>query len=811
MDTTQQNLLLPEEEGIDIKKYIFLIFGHWWWFGISIFVSLTIAYLVNRYSQEIYSSNCSIIIGEEKAGSGSIENVLDELSKVRTNKRKAVVENEITILKSYKMARMALEGLDFNVNYISVGRRGIAESQLYNQCPFVAEWDTSKANMIGYPVFVTILSSSQYRLTIDDKFQINRVMNFGEKFEHGPFHFTLRLKDPINYKFAELSVKKYIFKLNNINNLANQYRQALNVEVNDEKGAILTLGMQGFVPEQLSDYLNKLSEVYLRSNLDEKNRTSENTIWFIDEQLTGIVDSLEITGLKLQQFRSANKVINLSTEGNFLFQQVQDLQKEKGFLDMQANYYKYLLDYMDKKNEYNDIVAPAVVGIQDNLLNTMVGELNRLLVQKRQMSYSVNENSPQVVLINNQIDNAKNSLKENMKSLIESNKLSIDNVDGRIAKIDREVQKLPGTEKQMIDIQRKFKINDQIYTFLLQKRAEAGITKASNTSDHKILDIARPENAGMVKPKVSMNYMMGLFAGAGIPLVLLLLLEFFNNKITDRKYLENTLHVPIIGNIGHNDIQSEMPVYSNPKSSMAESFRAIRSNLQYILKEPKSKVIAVSSAVSGEGKTYCSVNLASILALAGKKTLIVSLDLRRPKVHRIFNISNEEGISNFLIGKSKYEDIIKETNVNNLFMVTAGPIPPNPAELLGVEQMQRFIRDARKDFDYIIIDTPPVGIVTDALALKDHIDSFVFVIRHNYSDKHVVELINDLQERKIFANICVVVNDIQLSGYYGYSYKYGYQYGYGYSSHYNQYEDYVEKDARGNIFKEIRRVFGMKG
>jgi len=805
--SAQQQNFLPDEEGIDIKKYIFMVLGHWWWFGISIFVGLTIAYLINRYSQQVYSADCSIIVGEEKPGTGSVENILDELTKIRVSRRKAVVENEISILKSYKLARTAIEELDFGISYMAVGRRGFVQSSMYKNSPFVVEFDISKNNPINYPIYITILSADKYRLIINDRYNIDREMQFGEKFEHETFGFTMLLRDPKSFDAETMSGKKYFFYRNDINSLTKQYLSALMVEVNDEKGAVLTLTMQGFVPEQVADYLNKLSDVYLQTNLDEKNRISENTMRFIDEQLSGIVDSLEITGLKLQQFRSANKVIDLSKEGNFLYEQVQNLQSERAMLDMQSKYYQYLRDYISGKKEDNEVVAPSVVGIQDNLLNSLVEELNKLFSQKRQLSYSVSDNTPQLVLLNTQISNSRKSLQENLKSLVESNNIAIENLRGRINKIDLEVQKLPGTEKQMIDIQRKFKINDQIYTFLLQKRAEAGINKASNTSDHRILDIAMPENAVKVKPKSSMNYMMGFMAGAAIPLALLLLLDFFNNKITDRKYLENHIKVPIIGNIGHNDISSEIPVSDNPKSGMAEAFRAIRSNLHFILKNPQAKVIAISSAVSGEGKTFFSVNLATILAMAGKITLIISLDLRRPKVHRIFGMENEEGISTYLIGKTKYNDIIKETEIENLYIAPAGAVPPNPAELIATDKMGEFMKKACEGFDYVIIDTPPVGIVTDALSLKDYIDAFVFVIRHNYSDRHVIEMINNLQKRNIFKNVCVVVNDIQLKGYYGYTYKYGYQYGYGYSSQFNQYEDYIKNSPAEKLLLTIRKTF----
>ncbi len=799
MDPQQQNnIQLPEEEGIDIKKYIFLILNHWWWFAITLFISVTIAYLVNRYSQEVYSASCSIIIGEEQSASGSVESILDELSRVRNKKRKAVVENEISILKSYKMARMALEELDFGITYIEVGRRNIAERQLYISSPFVVVPDTNyKLEPVGI-YNIVIQSKESYKLSIGDT--AHKIYQFGDTIKKKDFAFTIVLRDPENYRYNNQASNKFYFSFNDINRQAKAYSNALNVEVNDEKGSILTLSMSGFVPLQITDYLNKLCEIYIRSNLYEKNLTSENTIQFIDEQLRGVVDSLESTGLRLQRFRSANKVIDLSKEGNFLFTKMQDLQSEKAALDINSRYYNYLLEYIEKKKDFSDVVAPSVVGIQDHLLNSLVAQLNELNLQRRNLSLSVVENSPQVSVLNSQIVNTRNALQENLTSLIEGNNIAVVELDERIQKIEKEVQKLPGTERQLINIQREFTINDQIYTFLLEKRAEAGITKASNTSDHKILDIARPENAARIKPKSSTNYLMALAIGSLLPLALLLLIEFFNTKITDRNYLESNLKAPIIGNIGHNDKDSDLPVSEDPKSSLAESFRGLRTNLQYVLKVPDDRVIAVSSAVSGEGKTFTSVNLATIIAMSGKKTLLVSLDLRKPKVHKVFNLENKIGMSTFLINKNSFDDLIHQTNIKNLDIATSGPVPPNPAELIGSDKMRDFINIAKTKYESIILDTPPVAVVTDTLTLKDLLDAFIFVIRHNYSDKQIIELVNNIYMKQLIKNVNVVVNDIQMKGYYGYSYRHGYGYSYSYTHAYYD-EGSKTKNILNRIFK----------
>ena len=794
------NFQLQEDEGIDIKKYIFLILSHWWWFAVAVMISLTGAYMINRYSQEVYRASCSLIIGEPESRIGSVESIMDEFSRKRSKRRKAVVENEISILKSHKMARLALEELDFGVTYTAIGRRNIAERRLYENSPFVVREDTTKPSAPYGTYFITILSREEYQLNIGEEFK--KVLRFGEKFDRGDYAFTIYLNKPEEYNFNPNESNKYYFTFRKINSLAKEYSNSLSIEVNDEKGSILILSLSGFVPEQVTDYLNRLCYVYVESNLEEKNLTSENTIKFIDEQLRGVVDSLEATGLRLQEFRSANKVINLTREGTFLFEKMQDLQSEKAKLEIKDRYYNYLLEYIQKRTDFSDVVAPSVVGIEDKLLNSLVAELNQLNLERRNLSLSVVEKSPQTFLLNNRISSTRNALQENLQSLIEGNSIATVELNERIVNIEKKVQKLPGTERQLINIEREFTINDQIYTFLLEKRAEAGITKASNTSDHLILDIARPENASVIKPDTSMNYVMAFAFGGAIPLVLLLLIEFLNTKITDRKYLENNLHVPVIGNIGHHTGGTELPVNENPRSSLVESFRALRTNLQYLLKEPEQKVIAVTSAVSGEGKTFCSINLASILSLAEKKILLVSLDLRRPKVHKVFNFQNKIGISTYLIGKNSYNEIISDTNINNLYVATSGPIPPNPAELLGSKKMAEFIQLARRDFDYIILDTPPVAIVTDTLTLKNVFDIFVFVIRHNYSDKQVVGLVNSIKERGLVDNVGIIINDILVKGYYGYSYKYGYSYNYDYRETY--YGEKVEEKGIKNLLGKLR-------
>ena len=800
-----------QEESIDLRKFLFKILYNWYWFAIAIFVALVGAYMVNRYATPQYSVTSTIIVRDDtKAGKGQLsgyENIIEGMDIFRSKKN---IYNEMGILQSYTMAYKALSELkDFEITYVLVGRRGIKESQLYRRSPFVVELDTTHAQTRGHRVNVFILDKKKYRLQIDEEMNVDTVMRYGDLFSNEFFAFRVYLRDPEHYDPEEQMSNKYYFVINDINGLTNGYKGKLNITVNDKKGSILILTMQGPVAEQECDYLNKLGEVYIRSGLEEKNRIAINTIKFIDEQLQNIVDSLRRAETRLEDFRIRNEVMDLSKEGMSIYEKISTYQTNKAMLEIQKNYYEYLLKYLSASANVNEMVAPSVAGINDPVLLSLIQQLIELYNQKTSFQLSTQANSLAIQAVNQKIDDLTKMLLENVRNLIHSTEMNIKEIDGMIASLTERIKKLPVKERELLAIQRVYNINNEIYTYLLQKRAEAGIAKASNVADNKILDIARPENATKVSPKTSLNYMIALVLGFLIPLVILLLLEYFNNKIVDKQDIENKTRVPILGTIGHNTTDDNIPVVEHPKSALAESFRAIRTNLQYKLREQGQKVIMITSTVSGEGKTFAAENLAVITSMSGRKTLLVSFDLRKPRIHRDFDVDNDKGLSSYLAGQSSYEEIVLSSQYDNLFVAPAGQTPPNPAELLETHLVQDFFVRARKEFDYIILDTPPVGIVTDGLMLAAQVDVILYLIRQNYSSKNVLSFIDELYEKQDLKKLAILVNDIKLSSYYGYSYGYGYGYGYGYhygyGTAYGYGEGYYEEEGKKVPF--LRKVF----
>lgn len=778
------NSQLPfEEETIDLRKYVYLILANWYWFVITISLALGGAYLLNRYTKPVYELNSSLIIDDDPAGTNSF---IPGMEIFQTQNQ---VLNEIDILKSYSMANATLRELNFDISYTGVGRSGFKENYMYTSSPFYVELDTSKVNLPGARAELSFISREEYEVQIyHDEYTYKAVGRTGATFSSEVLTFRLHLKDPQGFDPDE-AYDTYYFTYNSLNALTNQYRQKLEIEANDERsGSILYLSLSGLSAEQEADYLNKLMEVYIRQGLDEKNQTAINTVDFIDQQLGVLNTSLQQAEMNLQNFRLDNNLINVSTEGSMIYEKLARLDEERARLELQQRYYAYLKEYVSDQNALNEVVAPSTVEIGDPLLGSLISQLNQQIIDKQELLFTVAEGNPRLELVNQRIRKTTGALLDNINGLIRNNSYAVQEINAQLEEAKKDLQKIPVTERQLISKQREYEVNDEIYTFLLQKRAEAAIAKASNVADNKILDSARPENAAKIAPKSKMNYMIGLVAGIGLPMLILILLDLLNTKIVGHSDIEKKTQVPIVANIGHSEL-GDIPVFDNPKSVLSESFRSLRTNMQYMLRESGQKTIALTSTVSGEGKTFVSVNLATIFSLAGKRTLLIGMDLRKPKIHKIFNMDNKEGISTFLIGKSEYSDIIFETKIDHLWIAPSGPVPPNPAELIETPRMEEFMERVKNDFDIVIIDTPPFGIVTDALLIGRNCDANLFIVRQNYSAKEVVDLINDIREKNDLKNLGIVLNDLKLKGYYRggykyYNYNYTYRYGYLYGKEY---------------------------
>jgi capsular exopolysaccharide synthesis family protein len=785
-----------ENDDVDIRRYVGLFLSNWYWFAASLFIAGLLSYGINTYSERAYTVSAFLLVKSDQGGPDmtGMDQVLPGGNIFSSQQN---LQNEMGILKSFSLNNRVMHELpEFHVTIVEIGRRGIAQRRHYRSEPFVVVYDSIANQTPGLPVRIRIRSEKEYSIEINGTELSKEVFSFGERFNEAGFDFRIILRDPENFRYNDDYLNKFTFWFNQSESLANDYRGKLSITPLEEDASLLELSVSGPVPLQEAEYLNTLMEVYIQQGLDFKNQTAENTIKFINTQLRLIADSLAKAETRLENFRLSNKLIDLSSEGAVIINRLETYTKEKIAAGLQKQYYEYLDNYIRTRNESGEIISPSVMGVTDPILPDLVNELARLQIEKKQLKYSFSDNQPAISFADSKIEDARNILKENVRNSLLNIDITIGDIDFRISEMERELNKLPGTERRFINIQRTFDLNNTVYTYMLEKRSEAGIAKASNVSGNRIIDTAEPFNSFRIRPTESRNYMIALILGLLVPGLYIYLMDRFHNKIIDKRDIERGTQVPIIGFVGHNTSKDDMPFLSRPGTSLAESFRSIRTNLKFYINSESKAVISITSTISGEGKTFISLNLAAALSMLGKKTLLVGMDLRKPKLDKIFNTDGKEGLTTFLIGETTYDEVIHKTTTENLFFVPSGPVPPNPTELIETEMMRKFMAKAREDFDYIILDTPPIGIVSDALLLGSYADVNIFIIRQHYSFKSTLEYIQNIFNKKELKNLTIAVNDIHISGYYGYGLRYGYGFyeGYGYNYGYGQYGSYGRGD-----------------
>ena len=787
-----------DEEQIDLKELLFKYLKYWPYILACAFIGVLCAVLVNRYATPIYRVEASIVVNDEPSGTLG----QDIFESAGLSIPKSNVENEIGILKSYTLAFEALNALNFNVFYYKDGF--IKKSEIYGNAPFLIEADWKHPQLVGGMFAIRKLDNRKFQLTVieDDfsvfspldphyKTQVNVLDNIEGEYPFGEWIQGNHYK----FKVSDLSAdngEEIFFHLTDTYSLANRYKNDLQVSPLNKTATILTLSLELNHRRKGEDYLNKLMEVYLERELLEKNQTAANTVFFIDQQLSGITDSLSFIEDRLENYRSTNNVFNLTEEGSLIFQRLEGMEKERAEVNLALRYYRTLMTYLEEE-QLDDLVAPSVIGIQDPLLNALVISMAELQGERVRLTATFSSETPAVREVNSKIQNTKRTLLENLRSAITNSESALVEINTRLRSAESEVNRLPATERNLLNIQRQFSIHENIYVYLLEKRAEAEITRASNSPTNAILDVGRSGSIP-VSPKRSLNYLIGLILGLALPIGFITARDFFNTKIQDPKEAEKNLKVPLIGMIGVSKSSNNVAIFSNPKSTITESFRNLRANMSFLSPRQSRLVVAISSSISGEGKTFTSINLASIYSISGKKTLLVGLDLRKPRIASDFNLFNDKGVSNYLSSDQDWKPMVKPSGYENLDILLSGPPPPNPAELLLQDNFVTLLEELKDNYDVIVLDCPPIGLVSETLEIFKYSDLNMMMVRQDYSFKQSIDYINNLHSKGSVKKLYTIMNGVNAGkGYGGYGSYGSYGYGnYGYGS-YGYHEE--EKEA----------------
>ncbi len=807
------------EDLINIKLIIFQILKFWKVYVAVLLIFLWIAYEYNKRQENIYELDALISVKDEQnpfftTNMSLVFNWGGPSDKVNTI---------MTVFKSRRHNEKVVKQLKFYIRYYEKGK--YYDIDLYGKIPFEVDLNPGAFQAVGIPFQVRFLSDDTFELSyrLDEKTEKIKLYNYetetsriisaadipasfsktyqtGEKIETPLFQGTVkRLKDrPLQTE------KNYYFKFSDFHATVNAYR---NVFVDNYKNntSMIVLKRKGKNPLKIQDYLNTSIRILQEKLLRDKNSFATNTIRFIDSTLVYLKADLKQSGLKLQEFQKNRKEFALDNPSASLYSQLLELDKEKSLLETQRLYYESLLDYL-RTNQLTRIPSPSIAGIDDPMVIQNTKKLTELSLQREELKKMLNTGSIAMEELDTQIENIKEVLTGNIRSAMNNLQRQMMFVQQKINVLESKLNQLPAEIKQFIDLKREFKIKDEIYSYLLQKRNEVNIVKASNQSNLKVLDEAKYTGQGPIAPKKSVNYLAALMLAIFLPTLLLVIKILNDDTIKDETEVKKITSINILGIIFHYDSNNMMPVLKESVGSrLREAFSILRTNIRLMLPPLKKdgKTILVTSTVSGEGKTFISSNLAAINAMSKQKTILLEFDIRKPKSHKYFGLDkNKIGLIDFIENKSLQADqVIFPTGIENLDIILAGKnatsIKKEIAGILEDKRIAELMETLKQKYDYIFIDTPPIGLVPDTLILNQYADLMLYVVKEGYSKRSYLHVLNEYLNKKLIDKVGIVYNNYKIDIIKKYVYHSKYTYAYAKDG----YNIYTVK--RGNVFTKL--------
>ena len=772
------------------------------YFVISVALMLLGAYVYLRYATRIYSSAATmLIINEQQKGSSN-----DKFEELISNNRALNIQSEIEIIKSKPLMERVVKKLNLSTSYLAIGK--IKNENIYKYGPFTLD------------AFQILDSSRSFSLDIkpegNDKFTVNgenKSFEYGELFKNNNGVFRL-VRNP-----SSALGKEYNISWNPPSAVAGILSSKLQVVPKTVGTGILTLSIEGTNPIMCADVINQLMQEYQEQSIEDKNASAELTLDFVDGRMDSLgrdIDSIQKIKLR---YMLEHDVIDLQAQAGIYFQSVTETDKAIYDQQYELNVADFIDKYLkDKKNDFSKIQipvslaadnpVPSSMGLKDPVLSGNIEAYNKAQLEREAL---INSNIPPAhPLIKEQdalIIKLRQNIQESLHNLKSTMNTALGDLKQKNAQVQGQIKSLPLKTQEYLEILRVLESKQNLYKILQEKREETAISKAATSSNSKVINSAYISYAA-IKPSHRSIQLLAILIGLIIPAMFIFISEILNDKITTRFDIEKITSVPILGEIGHSFMDNALVVNKTTRSMVAEQFRIIRSNLQYVLGKTEKPVILVTSSFSGEGKSFITTNLAAVMALAGKKTIILEFDIRKPKILAGLDMSKRPGITNFLVANNNNLDelITPVPGSENLFVLSCGPVPPNPAELLLDQRVTDLFAYLKQRFDTIIIDTAPVGMVSDAMTLSKFADCTLYLVRQGHTFKKQIALIDDFYREKKLPHISIIINDVKLKtgyGYYGYG-RYGYGYGYNYSSYYDE-----EHDKQGMVSKLLYLV-GMK-
>lgn len=733
---------------------------HWKWFVLSLAIALAAAYAYLQFQQPIYKVQSSVLIKDEKKGI-STDNILKEMEIFAP---KQVVENEVEILKSYTLMDKVVDQLHLDVQYFRPSTVG--EREIYDESPVRLVVEKPNSSLYKDELQLTFVNPGTVKIN-----KVDYPLNKSIQTPYGQLRVVAR--QPISANTEPINVQAL-----SRSTASSNYINKLKVDVTSKASTVVVLSLEEAVPQKGEAILNRLIAEYNQAAILDKNKVAANTLRFIEERLQLIAGELSTVEKDVELYKSTQGITDLDTQSKVFLENVQENDNQLNQVNIQLGALKDVERYVNTKSEEAGL-TPATTGLSDPVLLGLITKVSELELQRDMMAKTTSEKNPMLAALNTQIKVTKANINDNiqtMKQMLTGTRQQVLNTN---RKLEGMIRTIPNKERGLLNISRQQAIKSNLYTYLLEKREETALSYASAVPDSRIVDEARtiPDP---VKPVRQMMFLAFGLLGLLVPIGAIAARDALNDRVIGRSDVEDATHTPILGEVVESKNPGAMVMVTRNRSVISEQIRSLRTNLQFLKSGSTSgQVILFTSSISGEGKSFLSMNLGASLAIVDRRTVILEMDLRKPKLHSSLGMANTVGITNYLIGEATIDDILQEVpGCPNYFLIASGPIPPNPSELLSSPRLEQLIGDLKEKFAYVIVDSPPIGLVTDAQLIAPFADTTLYMVRHHHTPKTYLKMIDTLFKENRFQRLNVILNAVgQGESYYS---------SYGYNSYYEE-------------------------
>ncbi|MEZ4830210.1 MAG: polysaccharide biosynthesis tyrosine autokinase [Bacteroidia bacterium] len=773
------------DDTIDVKALLGRFVRRWYFFAIGAVLALGLAFVQIKFSTKIYRVKAKAILGNQNAAT-----VVEDMG-TGVFMETSDLADKIGVLQSFNLIRETVKKLDVGISYYSYEK--FKATPEYKDVPFTITIDSTQEQLVGIEVFVEKINDVEYRVRAKKEdvslydiqnseiireigaVDIDEKIRIGEPFKNSLLSFKVDFKED----YETYTRGQYFFKINTLDGLAEIFQSSIKIEPVSDESNILSISSEGPLIEVQKKFINTLLETYRQKELKEMNDLAMRTIVFLDSQIQEFTGKIETSQSEMTASMTETGVFDAALSEAQIGQQISQLERERTEISAAVNYYERTFSSLENAgpDEHIELAAPSAFNINETVLNSLIIKLSQLYEEEADLIFQTNKKGPLWEVNQLKIKNTRRDITANVKSGLEAQRNRLESTEGQLRRLYGKRGIIPRSVATQTDIERKLAAGDARLRDLLDKRDQAYMAWQSQTVDIEIIENAKMEGRKPVSPQKPLIILIALFAGLALPVVVIIVKDFLNDKISGHADIESSTNIPVLGFVARHDRNSNYIVPKDSRTALAESFRSIRIKMQYLNDNAVQQILGLTSSSSGEGKTFCATNLAAVMAQAGKRTLLIDMDLRRPRVTRYFENGDGRGLSSYLSGEvADHKEIIHKTHIENLEVMHSGPICTNPLDLIATDRMRDLIQKLREQYDHVVFDTPPVGLVSDYLVIMKMTDFNIYVVRDSTTSVESLRWINELYDTEKIKNVGMLINDVKSVAAYGYIDSH---YGYG--------------------------------